>query len=110
MVADNLQPPGPPEPVRPDARYVLHFKDEGQDFLRWVLDAEGRVLRSELFQTWLWKGYIVANMRQLLVWKENDDRHPNVHAKPHAYVIRPGDATGNQYPIIHPVVRLEILS
>lgn len=35
---------------------VLHFTDHGQDFLRWELDANGKVIGCEPFQGFVWKG------------------------------------------------------
>lgn len=38
---------------------VLHFTDHGQDFLRWELDAKGKVIGCEPFQGFIWKGKVV---------------------------------------------------
>ena len=38
---------------------VLHFTDHGQDFLRWELDAGGKVIGCEPFQGFVWKGKCV---------------------------------------------------
>lgn len=38
---------------------VLHFTDHGQDFLRWELDAKGKVIGCEPFQGSVWKGKVV---------------------------------------------------
>lgn len=35
---------------------TLHFEDHGQDFLRWELDRNGKVLASKPFQGSIWKG------------------------------------------------------
>lgn len=35
---------------------VLHFTDHGQDFLRWELDVNGKVIGCEPFQGFFWKG------------------------------------------------------
>ena len=40
---------------------VLHFTDHGQDFLRWELDAKGKVIGCEPFQGSIWKGKQVMN-------------------------------------------------
>lgn len=43
---------------------VLHFTDHGQDFLRWELDAEGKVIGCEPFQGRVWKGkYVMGHDR-----------------------------------------------
>lgn len=51
---------------------ILHFADHHQDFLRWHLDANGAVVKSEPFQTRIWKGTRVTNHKALkrgsLVW------------------------------------------
>lgn len=39
-----------------DCTHVIHFEDNGQDFLRWYLDKEGYVIKSEPFQTRIWEG------------------------------------------------------
>ena len=38
---------------------VLHFTDHGQDFLRWELDAKGKVIGCEPHQGFVWKGKVV---------------------------------------------------
>ena len=40
---------------------VLHFTDHGQDFLRWELDAKGKVIGCGPFQGFIWKGKHVMN-------------------------------------------------
>lgn len=37
----------------------IHFEDDGQDFLSWLVDDQGYVIESEPFQTWVWAGYQV---------------------------------------------------
>lgn len=44
---------------------VLHFEDHGQDFLRWELDAKGKVIGCEPFQGFVWKGKYVMGHEQL---------------------------------------------
>ena len=46
---------------------VLHFTDHGQDFLRWELDAEGKVIGCEPFQGFVWKGKYVLGHDRLRV-------------------------------------------
>ena len=48
------------------ARYVIHFKDKGQDFLRWQVNHAGVIEISEPFQNHVWKGKTINNMRELL--------------------------------------------
>ena len=40
---------------------ILEFEDHGQDFLRWELDAKGKVIGCEPFQGSIWKGKQVMN-------------------------------------------------
>lgn len=44
---------------------VLHFTDHGQDFLRWELDAKGKVIGCEPFQGSIWKGKYVMGPERL---------------------------------------------
>ena len=44
---------------------VLHFEDHGQDFLRWKLDAKGKVIGCEPFQGFVWKGKFVMGHQGL---------------------------------------------
>lgn len=44
---------------------VLHFTDHGQDFLRWELDINGKVIGCEPFQGSVWNGKQVMNHRLL---------------------------------------------
>lgn len=46
---------------------VLHFMDHGQDFLRWDLDAKGKVIDCGPFQGSLWIGRFVVHPEQLWV-------------------------------------------
>lgn len=46
---------------------VLHFTDHGQDFLRWYLDAKGKVIGCEPFQGIVWKGNFVLGHDRLKV-------------------------------------------
>ena len=39
---------------------MIHFKDEGQDFLTWKV-VNGVVVECQPFQDWVWKGAIVHN-------------------------------------------------
>lgn len=40
---------------------IVHLHDDGQDFLRWYLNGNGIVVKSEPFQTSIWKGTKVLN-------------------------------------------------
>ena len=44
---------------------VLHFTDHGQDFLRWELDARGKVIGCGPFQAGVWCGKYVMHHEQL---------------------------------------------
>lgn len=39
-------------------KYIITFKDDGQDFLTWHLDRRGEVLQS-YGQAWVWNGTMV---------------------------------------------------
>src|SRR5690606_6256287 len=39
---------------------IFGFKDNGQDFLYWFVDKDGRVLAAHPFQSSVWKDCIVA--------------------------------------------------
>jgi hypothetical protein len=43
----------------------LHFEDDGQDFLWWDIDCNGRVINCEPFQSSTWEGNKVVNIEQL---------------------------------------------
>ena len=34
----------------------IHFEDNGQDFLSWIIDSNGTVIESNPFQTSIWAG------------------------------------------------------
>lgn len=40
-------------------KWIIELEDNGQDFLRFILDIDGVVLRSEPFQTEIWRGAII---------------------------------------------------
>lgn len=40
---------------------TVHFVDDGQDFLEWDLDDDGKVIDCRPFQGWVWIGTIVRN-------------------------------------------------
>ena len=39
-----------------DTKYIIEFKDFGQDFLKWFINKEGYVLDSRPFQRNIWAG------------------------------------------------------
>lgn len=39
---------------------IFHFEDNGQDFLHWYVDKNGKVLEAWPFQTSVWKDSIVG--------------------------------------------------
>ena len=39
--------------------YIIEFEDDGQDFLKWYLDARGEVIHYEPFQAFVWNGKMV---------------------------------------------------
>lgn len=41
----------------------ITFKDEGQDFLTWDIDADGQITACEPFQFGIWKHWKVMNKR-----------------------------------------------
>lgn len=46
---------------------VIHFEDNGQDFLRWGLDSQGYVRTCEPFQGMVWCNRRLHNYRRLKV-------------------------------------------
>lgn len=59
------------------AQKVIHFADYNQDFLRWGLDANGKVLWSEPFQSSVWSGFKVLD-------------HESLKAGDHVWISRRG--------------------
>lgn len=49
----------------PVVTMILHFADHHQDFLQWHLDRRGVVVKSEPFQTGIWKGTEVQRHESL---------------------------------------------
>ncbi len=45
----------------------IHFEDQGQDFLRWDVDANGTVTDSWPFQASLWRGCRVLRHTELKI-------------------------------------------
>lgn len=39
---------------------IFHFEDNGQDFLQWFVDENGKVLAATPFQSSIWKDCIVG--------------------------------------------------
>lgn len=54
---------------------VIHFEDHGQDFLLWHVNDEGVVVKSEPFQTGVWKGAKITNFKTLKVGDKVDITH-----------------------------------
>lgn len=44
---------------------IIHFQDQGQDFLRWQVDEAGVVISSWPFQQQVWAGLQVTNLAKL---------------------------------------------
>jgi hypothetical protein len=40
---------------------TIVFEDDGQDFLEWDIDGEGKVVGCRPFQGWVWNGTQVHN-------------------------------------------------
>ncbi len=45
-----------PIEIKRNTKYIIHFEDHGQDFLKWYLDERGYVLDSQPFQRNVWVG------------------------------------------------------
>lgn len=107
----------PPNPTQrgnseygPDAKYLIHFADQGQDFLTFVVTHEGKVLDARPFQGWVYRGQGVMNLRQLLAWQENNDRHPGAFGHPQVEIDLPNSMAPWRNTLIkYPVVKVEIL-
>jgi hypothetical protein len=64
---------------------TIVFVDDGQDFLEWDIDGEGKVVDCRPFQAWLWVGMVVQNKTirtgDHITYKAKDGaRHTLVHA------------------------------
>ena len=44
------------EEIEAETKYIIEFKDFGQDFLEWFIDKDGYVLDSKPFQREVWAG------------------------------------------------------
>lgn len=44
----------------------LHFEDQGQDFLTWDVDLDGRVLEAQPFQASIWAKCTVQNIDEIM--------------------------------------------
>lgn len=42
--------------IKRRTKYIIHFEDDGQDFLRWYIDKDGYVLDSRPCQRSIWAG------------------------------------------------------
>lgn len=73
----------------------IHFKDNGQDFLIWDIDATGNIIYSEPFQSHIWSKYRVVN-HQLLMVGGTVTIEPRVPA-----------TYDDQMEIIYPIEKLE---
>ncbi len=93
-------------------RYVIHFQDRGQDFLRWAVDHAGVVQASEPFQTHVWKGETINNLRELLAWQRVMDCNPALEVEHHpvyVYLRKQDDFSRSTTCILHPVIRVEVI-
>jgi hypothetical protein len=45
----------------------IEFEDHGQDFLRWTIDEDGKVMDSQPFQADLWNGTTLLDYPDLKV-------------------------------------------
>ena len=70
---------------------TIVFVDDGQDFLEWDIDKEGKVVGCRPYQAWLWVGMIVQNKGQI---KPGD-------------LISYTDTRGGWHQLIHPVERVK---
>lgn len=52
----------PADPIVVVARTIT-FEDQGQDFIRWDLDADGKVIESHPCQTRVWAGFKVSRLK-----------------------------------------------
>lgn len=46
---------------------IIHFKQQGQDFSRWEVDSNGKVIASHPCQGWMWGGCQILNFAELKV-------------------------------------------
>lgn len=104
-MSEYQHPPYLPGETR--VKYIIHFVDNGQDFLRWGIDRHGFVKDCQPFQGWLWVGRAVSNLRELLVWHENDARCPGSYSKPTVELTDRKDRSSSR--IRHLVTKIEVL-
>lgn len=61
---------------------ILHFEDNGQDFLRWHLDKDDQVIKSCPFQGFVWNGVHVIECeenKQPTIWDKNGEVVKLIH-------------------------------
>lgn len=76
---------------------LIEFKDNGQDFLVWIVDEAGVVLRSEPFQTDIWRGLTIKNLKTLKAGGVVEYSHHGRHA-----------VISHLVKAVHPLVPLEV--
>ena len=60
-----------------DTKYIIEFKDFGQDFLKWFISEEGYVLDSQPFQRSIWVGKFTIPQTakvggKLAIWNDGE--------------------------------------
>lgn len=70
---------------------TIHFEDHGQDFLTWEVDQDGFVTDAQPFQSTIWGGCKVINMKEL---------------KPGGPVKFQSRHDGRNYTLLYPVEKL----
>jgi len=97
------------EEVKP-GDIVIEFRDEGQDFLRWLcrddLDGLTRVIDSEPYQDWVWNGTIVHNAENLVLGRAElanvtavgwgTESKEITHVVANAYRVEPSEGPGEE--------------
>lgn len=79
------------------AKTLIEFKDNGQDFLVWIVDESGVVLRSEPFQTDIWRGLEVKNLKMLKAGGLVEYLHHGRHA-----------VISHLVKAVHPLIPVEV--
>jgi hypothetical protein len=81
----------------------IHFKDDGQDILWWIIDEKG-VVQSCNMQGNVWNGTVVAGIKPV----DNDLHRPLLTFKPGDILcILTKHSKGKVVSFIHPVEKVE---
>ncbi len=60
-----------------ETKYIIHFQDHGQDFLKWYINKDGYVIDSQPFQRSIWVGKFTIPQtakvgKKLAIWLDGE--------------------------------------